>query len=501
MMNKQHYIQALDGLQIRQDFNNKTFDLMKRAVNKPMKKNISTQRIILTFASIALVVSAGATAVYFGFNNGDKIETANLAMGSSEIENASTYAVGITIPEIALPEVDSASTSMMDMIGLFVYQGRIYVQSNSSFEQDKDYQYNKEDILNLRGDYLGKTKGTIDEWSKQEDYAAELASTIGDAEIYTVKGYDSKYRLMAYWEYEDGGFNAEIYDSFGGLTMHVGSAFFNILQLRGNVDSLLWQDYDSWNNGRIDLRTSISVEDTFNKFLDALYESVPVGDLQDKDMFTTHTDDDSQKFVYIKTKDNIVTPLRLFNDGYVYFYQAGFFKIEDSVFKAFWDTLPVSQVGTTSPVFTAPAVTEPITANPGSSATDSKPPLTAPAATGPETVNPNSSVNAPNISVTLKPSKFSVGTKTLTLKLKNNGTEEVYYGMDYIIEQLINEKWVSIPQNEDMAFIMIAASLPAGEEQDFNVDLSLLNPQLTVGKYRVAKNVGGEQFYAEFELN
>jgi hypothetical protein len=50
----------------------------------------------------------------------------------------------------------------------------------------------------LLGEKLGTTKGNIDEWSKQDDYAVDFASTIEKRDVYAVKGYDKSFRIMTY---------------------------------------------------------------------------------------------------------------------------------------------------------------------------------------------------------------------------------------------------------------------------------------------------------------
>ena len=52
----------------------------------------------------------------------------------------------------------------------------------------------------------------------------------------------------------------------------------------------------------------------------------------------------------------------------------------------------------------------------------------------------------------------------------------------------------------ELAFIEIAYSAAPGAEEEFTVDLSLLNPALDAGNYRLVKNINGQTFYAEFEL-
>lgn len=76
-----------------------------------------------------------------------------------------------------------------------------------------------EDGKKLLGEKLGTTKGNIDEWSKQEEYSKEFASTVGIQDVYTVKGYDKDFRIMTYLENDDGTSYPQFYDCLNGITV------------------------------------------------------------------------------------------------------------------------------------------------------------------------------------------------------------------------------------------------------------------------------------------
>jgi hypothetical protein len=458
-MNKDNYKKSLDQLEISPDFNERTSKLMKEARSSRQKSSPMTRKLVYTFASAAILISAGTIALNYG-NLFPAKEGTHLTTEDSAIQSEDTASKGITVPVIKLPDAE-ASGIAADMIGLFVYQGRIYQQSNTALVMDENYVVNKDDMMNLRGDYLGKTKGSINEWSKQEDYATEFASTIGESEIYTVKGYDSKNRLMVYSEYEDGSFGCQIYDSFGGDVLTIGADYFDVLHLQDNIVSYQWESFDSWNYGKGE-RTDATINDGFQQFIDALYTSTPMGDMFD--MFTENVDYDSQKFIYVKTRDNLITSLRLFKGGYLYAPMVGFFKMDQNSFDTFWNSMPV----------TAPAeVTETPT---------------------------DTSFNASDIEVSLDTSSYPVDTDSISLTIKNNGSEEVYYGVDYSLEKSTGETWEVVPATKDLVFIDLAQILDANSEQEFIVDLSQLDPRLDDGLYRIVKNINGEPFYAKFKL-
>lgn len=333
-MNKENYIKSLDKLQISPELKERTAKLMKEAKNdssgKPntilnhkQKKYPVAKKLALTFASAAVIISAGLFITnynnLFSLNDGTNI--------NSQVQ-------GITVPAMELPSSGGAAARMRP---LFVYQGRIYLHDSGAISTLDGYTVSQEDMLNLRGDYLGKTTGSLDEWSKQADYATEFASTIGDSDVYTVNGYDSNHRLMVYSEYE-GGFTCDIYDSFGGATLTSGADYFGMFNLTNNISSFQWESYDSWNNGKSE-RTDASIDDVFNTFIDKLYTATPLGETSD--LLTESTNYDSQKFIYLKTKDNLITTVRLFKEGYVYAPEVGYFKVDQTAFDAFWNTMPV----------------------------------------------------------------------------------------------------------------------------------------------------------------
>jgi hypothetical protein len=59
-------------------------------------------------------------------------------------------------------------------------------------------------------------------------------------------------------------------------------------------------------------------------------------------MLIEDTSADSQKFLYLKTKDNLITTERLLEDGYVYVPQFVFFQVYKDGFDAFYASLLVA---------------------------------------------------------------------------------------------------------------------------------------------------------------
>lgn len=455
-MNRNNYVKALDQLNISEDFNEKTAKKMKAALNqKDEKKYPALKKLALTAASMAVIIAAGTAAVNMANGVSPKSNNGILSVeNTTSTDSAKTQ--GITVPLVEIPSQNAEIKARM--LPLFVYKGHIYIQSATTFATPDGMTLNKDEVLNLRGDFLGKTTGSINEWSSQDDYAKEFASTIGEGDVYTVKGYDSNHRLMVYYEYEGGGFGCELYDSFGGMTLNSGADYFNLLNLKDTVASYQWESFNSWNNGMNEVKAG-NTDDAFYAFLDSLYNSVPIG--ENMDMLVENTDYDSQKFIDIKTKDNLITSLRLFKGGYVYDTQVGFFKVDDKAFNAFWDTMPV---------------------------------------TNPETADTDDTAANTNLDITLNKTSLPANAKKLKLFISNNSTEDIFYGADYSIEKLNGTDWEVVPAVKDLAFAAIAYSVAPGTKQEFIVDLGQLNPALETGNYRLVKTINGQTFYAEFEL-
>lgn len=493
-MNNENYNKVMDQIKISEDFKERTEKLMKdtRISNNKYnnnskngtKKNTSVKKIVLSAASVAVIIAAsaaamnitgilplsqGTTPISTDNSNLDSNNTLNTGNTTSDTDNATdpTNAGVITLPVIELPTANNAEVSTR-MMPLFVYKGRIYLQSNTVLQTSDGMTYNKEDVENLRGDYLGKTIGSLTEWSKQEEYATEFASTMGEAEVYTVKGYDSEYRLMVYYEW-DGGFSCEIFDSFGGLTLNTGADYFDKIQIKDNITSYQWENLNSWNNGlgeKNEVITNIEANSTFMNFIDSLYTSIPLGD--NTDMLIDNTEYDSQKFIYIKNKDNLITSLRLLKDGYVYVAGAGLFQVDYDTYKAFWDTMPVTGLDSSD---------------------------TTTNVTGDDIAGMTSTIQ-----ITANETTLPVGSKALHLTLKNNGSEEIFYGVDYSIEKLNGAKWEVVPGVTNLAFIEIVYILSPESEQEFVIELQYLDPSLDAGNYRVVKTMNGETIYVEFEM-
>ncbi|WP_058303589.1 hypothetical protein [Gorillibacterium timonense] len=232
----------------------------------------------------------------------------------------------VTLPKIKLPE---NSGVLMDMIGLFVYKGHIYTQAGTKIAPEL--------AETLRGEKLGRTKGGIDEWSKQEDYATEFAATIGETDIYTVKGYDPGFRLMGY-QMLDGQVYAELYENLNDRVISSGADLFDLLQVKGRVASADYLPFDSWNNG-IEKLIPLTNQSGVDAFVDALYSAKPLEKmpLVEAGLYDNEAD---QAFLRLHMKDGSEVELRLFKPGYVSYGMADvIFQVDASVFDKVWNEL------------------------------------------------------------------------------------------------------------------------------------------------------------------
>ncbi len=233
----------------------------------------------------------------------------------------------VTLPKLKL---SVTSNELSDMIGLIVYKGNIYTQSDTQIAPGQ--------ASSLLGEKLGRTKGGIDEWSKQDNYATEFASTIGEADVYQVKGYDPEFRIMTYTVQDGGQARAEFYENFNGIQVSSGRDVFEKMKVAGNVQAAVWQTYESWNNGSHVYRSLPRME-PLKRFIDSLNDAKPIEQqkLQEElDIFNRV----EQKFLLIRLEDRTEMILRLFKGNYVMYHNAHlFFQMDEQSFADLWNTL------------------------------------------------------------------------------------------------------------------------------------------------------------------
>lgn len=233
----------------------------------------------------------------------------------------------VVVPKIQLPEETSAS---MNMIGLIVYNGNIYTQTRTDFDPAN--------AKTLLGDKLGRTKPTIDEWSKQDVYSTEFASSIGSMDVYSVKGYDPNFRIMSYQESNNQSYG-EFYENLNGITIESGEDIFGKLQLNGNVTSAKYRYFSDWNM-EVENFHPVNNMDTLNTFIQQLEEVKPFPRLAGNDPLGEYRNDEEYRELTLILEDGSRTRLTIMKDGIIHYgYMDVYFKMSEQVFTPMWELL------------------------------------------------------------------------------------------------------------------------------------------------------------------
>lgn len=249
---------------------------------------------------------------------------------------------GLYIPAVELPE--NSAGVVYDVIGLVVYNGAIYTQAEDYFGDVAQR------VDALVGDYLGYASGTIDEWSEQEQYAQNFASTVS-GEVYAVNGYDTDFRICIRTEVE--GENGEpvlwiqFLDRLNGITLTTGEDLFaSRLHIRGNVERIQWQSHDDWNWDNGNLQDAALDPDLWDEFLRQMEAGTFLCTWDSGSQQTDPTSGEAsiyatphQAHLILTMKDNTSVRLRLIDGGYVGYDALGwyFVRIPGEVFDAVYD--------------------------------------------------------------------------------------------------------------------------------------------------------------------
>ncbi|MGM0837940.1 MAG: hypothetical protein ACQEV7_17510 [Bacillota bacterium] len=271
---------------------------------------------LIPSVALFITLSIGAYS-YFNSQN-----TTNGSQQNSSSMKDQSINSGVAIPAIELPEHGSAK-----MMPLIVYKGKIYTQSPTTIDNNK--------VSEIKGEKLGKTKAGIDEWSKQDNYAEEFASTIGETDVYSVKGYKEDFRIMTYYEINGEGY-AEFYESLTGITVNDGSEIFGDLHLVNHVQAVKSRTYeDSLSNTNKFM--DINNLKVINAFLEELNKAKPyliqdieaeIGDFRNNDQY---------KELTLHLNDGTTVTLGVIKGGYISYGQSLYFKMNDQVFEELWN--------------------------------------------------------------------------------------------------------------------------------------------------------------------
>lgn len=326
----------MNGLDIMDSIGNidpKFIDSAENSIiNKERKtKRISTKTWGLLAASICLVLLVGA--IYIISRNTPEPPTPNTSQSANNDVDVST-AKGVYIPAAQMPK-DLSDEAMADMIGLVVYKGSIYIES--------EYYDHAEAIKiePLLDEYLGQANGKIDEWSEKNEYETEFASTIGGS-VYSVRGYNTDFRICIKNEYPGDDGNKRISISFmdrlNDITLTAGKDLFeDRLQISGNIESITWQSHDDWNYEIKNYHELDMTSNRWTEFMNAV-DAAEFEYLWNEDSPSTIYSVEGQLHLILNMKDGTQVQLRLIAGGYVGYQPLGwyFVKIPEDIFDALY---------------------------------------------------------------------------------------------------------------------------------------------------------------------
>ncbi len=273
--------------------------------------------------SRGIIVAASLLILYMGF---DWVRSSMDPIKPNDDHLVVTEDGAIEVPAIQLPD----SSENADMIGLIVYNGKIYTQTDTKIDTER--------AQSLIGERLGTTKGNIDEWSKQDEYDVEFASTIGETDVYTVKGYDKNFRIMSYTEY-DGEVYSEFYECLNGIVVHDGMDVFGNLMMTDNVVSAQYQRFSDWYNSTVQFET-IEDMNLLNTFVKELNHAVPHSRLSIEAEIGDFRNDEEFRSMTIQLRDGSNVRLVVIKDGYVFYgHTSLYFKMDSLVFAEVWETM------------------------------------------------------------------------------------------------------------------------------------------------------------------
>ncbi|MGN0517961.1 MAG: hypothetical protein ACI4II_04475 [Acutalibacteraceae bacterium] len=214
----------------------------------------------------------------------------------------------INVPKEVIPEVDEGVAA--DMIGLIVYKGNIYTQGNI---------YTKDSTTStLIGEYIGHATGTISEWSTQDDYAKELASTY-TGDVYTVNGYDPDFRICIVWDN-----NIQFMEHLNGIGITTGKDVYSKrLHIDNGITSVEYLNYQEYISGfdsgiNAEPKPLELTDDELDSFINAINE----GTFADNGNGYLFNDYNNLSYIYLHLKDGTVVTLLLKDDGNVFYHDS-----------------------------------------------------------------------------------------------------------------------------------------------------------------------------------
>ena len=104
------------------------------------------------------------------------------------------------------------------------------------------------------------------------------------------------------------------------------------------------------------------------------------------------------------------------------------------------------------------------------------------------------------LSMQTEKQQYKTTDSKITLLIKNESMEDVFFGAAFSVEKNIDGVWYTVPFKEDIAFIEIAYILPPGKEMTETKSMELLQEKLEPGTYRLLQGFGQLTLAAPFEV-
>lgn len=270
------------------------------------------RRTVAAAACLCLLVTGG---LLMGGLPGEGTPDSHSRINDPKQSSPAKEGEGIWVPAVELPEPEIGA--VYDMALCVVYKGNVYSESGSS----QYYGNDAERIHGLLDEYVGEAKGNLTEWSSQSDYAEELAGS-ASGPVYTVKGYDPKFRVAV-----GGARGIVILEHLNGIYIDKGAEIFeDYLHLSENGKSISFIDHETWyyaDSGEPALTPVFSFDEAlWEKFLKEISEA-HFEDLQKTDIY-----DRIAVHLYVTMEDGTVNVLRISRDGYVLYDGLGWYGVK-----------------------------------------------------------------------------------------------------------------------------------------------------------------------------
>ena len=299
-------------------YEEKAYSALKRIEEETealRKKKRAVTRVLTPVISLCILAMLGIGVWQAGIlgqpdvplqgaaSNQSGISMSNTSSTTSEKDKHAVYTDSIKLPE-------NTSGVETDMIGCLVYRGKVYTQS-ADF-----YTYNSVIAEQLVGEYIGEAKGTLDEWSSQEEWATEFASTYSGS-VYKVNGYREDFRLCIYVDVGDEQW-LQFLDNYDGIGLNTGADLFEErLHITGNVERVTYKTHYDWNEGNPSSYKNLTgiteeqLEDFLRKLCNSPFERF------DHINYSHFYQAETQGHLYLHMKDGALIELRLIEGGYV----------------------------------------------------------------------------------------------------------------------------------------------------------------------------------------